>query len=191
MTSLNLPKYLAKIGYKEPQDVKDSNYADWCPEKLDFFSKCMAEPTYQDAFSGFMRGWTTYKQPWPEVFDTGSLLDGADLESAPLCVDIGGHHGVDISRLLDRHQDLPSGSLVLQDLPECLAEVTGLSGKIIIMPHNMFDPQPIKGTKTCNLICPLSSSKYIFSFKTKLMIGLHNVRCSSILLPRCISRLAR
>ncbi|KAI3318805.1 S-adenosyl-L-methionine-dependent methyltransferase [Xylariaceae sp. AK1471] len=145
MSCLNLPKYLAKIGYKEPQDAKDSNYADAYQE--DFFGKCMAEPLYQDAFSGFMRGWAKYKLPWPEIFDTSSLLDGADLESAPLCVDVGGHHGVDLSRLLNRHPDLPSGSLVLQDLPDCLSEVRGLSDKIRILPHNMFDAQPIKGAR--------------------------------------------
>lgn len=151
-SSLNLPKYLAKIGYKNPQDPKQTNYADWSPEKLDFFSKCMAEPAYQDAFSGFMRVLTTYKQPWPEFFDTASLVDGAELGLAPLSVDVGGHHGVDLSRLLDKHPDLPAGSLILQDLPDCLSEVRGLNEKITIMPHNMFEEQPIKGTIDLHLV---------------------------------------
>ncbi|KAK7960381.1 O-methyltransferase [Apiospora saccharicola] len=131
-TCLNLPKYLAKTGYREPQDAETTNYSDWCPEGLDFFSKCMAEPAYQDAFSGFMKSWAVYKRPWPEFFDTDSLLEGADLDldldsdsGAPLCVDVGGHHGIDLGRLLEKHPDLPAGSLVLQDLPEVVAEARG------------------------------------------------------------------
>ncbi|KAK8109240.1 hypothetical protein PG984_015041 [Apiospora sp. TS-2023a] len=147
-TCLNLPKYLAKTGYREPQDAKSTNYCDWCTEGLDFFSKCMAEPAYQDAFSGFMKSWALYKRPWPEFFDTDSLLAGADLESAPLCVDVGGHHGIDLGRLLGKYPDLPAGSLVLQDLPEVVAEARGVvSDKITVMEYNMLDAQPVKGAR--------------------------------------------
>ncbi|KAI1498146.1 hypothetical protein F5X99DRAFT_394700 [Biscogniauxia marginata] len=142
----NLPRYLAKIGYKEPEDAKNSNYADWCPEKLTFFEKCVADPAYQDSFSGFMTAVATYKLPWPEFFDTKSLVDGADLkDGGVLCVDIGGHHGVDLTRLLNKHPDLPAGSLVLEDLPEVVSGAESLNEKITILPHDMFKPQPVKG----------------------------------------------
>ncbi|KAI1338947.1 S-adenosyl-L-methionine-dependent methyltransferase [Xylariaceae sp. FL0016] len=143
----NLPRFLAKKGYREPLDTGNTNYQDWSPGNLDFFDKCVADPVYQRSFSGFMTQWAKYKVPWPQIFDTEALVRGADLDAAPLCVDIGGHHGVDLARLLDKHQDLPSGALVLQDLPEVVAGAKGLNEKIRIMPHDMFQTQPIKGAR--------------------------------------------
>jgi hypothetical protein len=145
MTDITLPKYLAEIGYKNPDDAVKTGYAFWEPGHRDFFARCVAEPESQDSFSGWMRCWTDQKLPWPEYFDTNTLVEGADLSAAPLCVDIGGHHGIDLSRIVDKHPTLPNGSLVLQDLPECLSEVKGLSEKITTMPHNFFKPQPVKG----------------------------------------------
>ncbi|KAI0408341.1 putative O-methyltransferase [Xylaria palmicola] len=146
---INLPSFLEKTGYKEPQDVKSTNYSDWCPGNLDFFGKCVADPPYQDSFSGFMTAWGRHKVPWPQFYDTSSLVDGADLSNGGvLCVDIGGHHGIDITRLLDKHPDIPAGSLVLQDLPEVLAGAKDLHGKIRAMPHDLFQPQPVKGSRS-------------------------------------------
>ncbi|KAI0159564.1 S-adenosyl-L-methionine-dependent methyltransferase [Xylariaceae sp. FL1272] len=147
MSGLNLPKYLAKIGYKVPEDAVKSNYADWSPGHLDAYARCQADPAAQYVFSGFMRGWSGYKKPWVDFFDTTTLLKDADLESAPLCVDIGGHHGVDLIQLLDKHPALPEGSLVLQDLAECVSEVKGLSKQVKVVPHDMFSPQPVKGAR--------------------------------------------
>ncbi|KAI1422441.1 putative O-methyltransferase [Xylaria sp. FL1777] len=147
-TCVNLPRFLAKTGYKEPLDPKNSNYADLTPEKLNFFGQCVADPLYQDSFSIFMRGWARYKVPWPTFYDTDSLINGADLNNGGvLCVDIGGHHGIDLTRLLDKHPDLPAGSLVLQDLPEVVSGAKDLNEKIKVIPHDMFQPQPVKGSR--------------------------------------------
>ncbi|KAJ8124221.1 hypothetical protein ONZ43_g13 [Nemania bipapillata] len=144
----NLPSFLAKNGYREPHDTQYTNYMDWCPGKLDFFGKCVADPAYQDSFSGFMTGWARYKVPWPEFYDTKSLVDGADLSNGgALCVDIGGHHGIDLTRLLDKHPDIPAGSLIVQDLPEVLIGAKDMNEKIKAMPHDMFKPQPVKGSR--------------------------------------------
>ncbi|TRX95590.1 hypothetical protein FHL15_003548 [Xylaria flabelliformis] len=157
-SGINFPSFLAKTGYKEPQDAKNTNYADWCPGNLDFFGKCVADPAYQESFSSFMTGWARYKVPWPEFYDTTSLLEGADLSNgAVLCVDIGGHHGIDLTRLLDKHPDIPAGALVLQDLPEVLAGAKNLNGKIKATPHDMFRPQPMKG-----YFIPLLLASYIW-----------------------------
>ncbi|KAI0434256.1 putative O-methyltransferase [Xylaria sp. FL1042] len=148
MASMNLPRFLAKTGYKEPIDAKNSNYVDCSPGNLDFFGRCMAEPACQDSFSSFMTGWARYKVPWPTIYDTDALINGADLSNGGvLCVDIGGHHGIDLTRLLDKYPDLPAGSLVLQDLPEVLRGAKELSQKIKVMPHDMFQPQLVKGSR--------------------------------------------
>ncbi|KAI0532146.1 putative O-methyltransferase [Xylaria digitata] len=147
--SLNLPLFLAKTGYKNPQDTKITNYTDFCPGNLDFFGKCTADPAYQDSFSAFMKGWARYKVSWPTFYDTSSLVNGADLSNGGvLCVDTGGHHGIDLTRLLNKHPDIPAGSLVLQDLPEVVKGATDLSLKIKVMPHDMFQPQPVKGSRS-------------------------------------------
>ncbi|GAW14030.1 hypothetical protein ANO14919_034220 [Xylariales sp. No.14919] len=142
----NIPLFLAKTGYKDPQDAQNTNYIDFCPGNVDFFGKCMADPAFQDSFSAFMEGWARYKVPWAAFYDTGSLVSGADLgNGGVLCVDVGGHHGIDLTSLLTKHPDIPDGSLVLQDLPEVIKGANDLSPKIKAMPHDMFQPQPVKG----------------------------------------------
>lgn len=71
-----------------------------------------------------MDAWTVWKAPWTKVYDTNKLLDGARLgEGSPFVVDVGGNTGIDISRVLTKHPDLPAGSLVLQDLPVAIENV--------------------------------------------------------------------
>lgn len=104
----------------------------------------MSNPIYQDSFSGLMREWTKLRVPWPEFYDTESLIKGADLSSgAPLLVDIGGHHGIDINLFLDKHPDVPAGSLVIQDLEGVISTVKLATNKIKLMAHSFFDAQPI------------------------------------------------
>ncbi|KAI1081430.1 S-adenosyl-L-methionine-dependent methyltransferase [Whalleya microplaca] len=143
----NLPGYLAKTDYREPLDSKNNNYTDAFPERLTFFERCLSNPAYQESFSGLMTMWAKYKKPWPEFYDTTSLLEGADLsDGGVFVVDMGGHHGVDLIRVLDKHPDLPVGSLVLQDLSEVVVDAT-VPDKIKVMPHSFFDPQPVKGSR--------------------------------------------
>ena len=140
-----LPTYLAKISYQEPTDAIQSNHAGSDPDGLNFFDRLQKSPTYYDAFLGHMEAWTDWKTPWTEVYDTSRLVDGAKLgEGSPLLVDVGGNTGIDISRVLSKHPDLPAGSLVLQDLPEMIA-LARVDKKITATVHNFFEPQPVKG----------------------------------------------
>ena len=91
-----------------------------------------------------MEAWTAWKTPWTEVYDTNKLIEGANLDTGPLVVDLGGHFGLDISRVLAKHPDLPAGSLVLQDLPEIIAQGK-VDKKITTLAHDFFKPQPVKG----------------------------------------------
>jgi hypothetical protein len=95
-----------------------------------------------------MEAWTAWKTPWTKVYDTKKLVEGAKLDDgSALVVDVGGNTGIDISHVLNRHPDLPAGSLVLQDLPEMIA-VAKVDNKINAMAHDFFLPQPIKGKTT-------------------------------------------
>ncbi|OTB13234.1 hypothetical protein K445DRAFT_64857 [Daldinia sp. EC12] len=146
--SMNLPSFLVKTSYREPLDPKNSNYVDTFPERLPFFDRCLANQSYQDSFSGFMMEWSKYRISWPDFYDTTELMAGADLTSgAPLVVDIGGHHGHDIHTFLEKHPDVPAGSLVIQDLEAVLSGAKLDTDKIQPVPHNFFEPQPIHGSR--------------------------------------------
>lgn len=142
----NLPKYLAKTGYKEPTSSEDSNYAASDPDGLKFFSRLQRSPEYYDAFTGHMEAWTAWKTPWTKLYDASKLIEGADL-SKPLVVDVGGNTGIDISHVLVMKPELPSGVLILQDLPEIIEKVEG-DERITAQAHDFFKPQPVIGAST-------------------------------------------
>lgn len=146
---MHWPEFLAKTNYRKPLDDKNSCYIDAFPEKKSFFERCSANPVHQESFSSFMDLWAKQKRPWPQFYDTKSLLEGADLsDGSAFVVDVGGHHGIDLLRVLEKHPDIPAGSLVLEDLPEVVASVNLTTDKIKIVGHNLFEPntvQPVRG----------------------------------------------
>lgn len=141
----NLPKYLAKIGYKEPTATDINNHSDSDPDGLNFFGRLQKSPEYYEAFTGHMEAWTAWKTPWTKIYDPKKLIEGAKLDNgSPLVVDLGGNTGIDISHVLNAQPDLPAGALVLQDLPEIIARAN-VDKKITAIAHDFFLPQPIKG----------------------------------------------
>ena len=142
---LNLPRFLKKYKYREPIDLtKYDNYRDMTGG-ADFFAACKADPEgLGTSFIGFMAGIANYKMAWTDVYDTNRIIDGADLEPGkPLFVDIGGGHGLDASRLLEKHPNLPADVLVLQDTPEVVAlPIENLDSRIVRQGHDFFTPQP-------------------------------------------------
>lgn len=153
----NLPKYLAKIGYKEPTAVEGNNHSDSDPDDLNFFARLQKSPKYYEDFTGHMEAWTAWKTPWTKIYDLSRLLEGAKLDDgSPLVVDVGGNTGIDITYVLKALPDLPAGSLVLQDLPEIISRAK-VDDKITAMVHDFFLPQPVKG-ETPQLANHLSTS---------------------------------
>lgn len=143
----NLPKYLAKIGYKEPTATDINNHSDSDPDGLNFFGRLQKSPEYYEAFTGHMEAWTAWKTPWTKIYDPSKLIEGAKLDDgSPLVVDLGGNTGIDISHVLNARPDLPAGALVLQDLPEVIARAN-VDKKITALAHDFFLPQPIKGSR--------------------------------------------
>ncbi|KAF5241629.1 hypothetical protein FAUST_3703 [Fusarium austroamericanum] len=136
----SLPKYLAKIGYREPTSADDGNYVQSDPQGLNFFGRLQKSPEYYETFTGHMEAWTAWKTPWTKIYDLGKLIDGADL-SKPFVVDVGGNTGIDLSHVLRAIPDLPAGALILQDLPEIIQKVH-VDRKIKAQVHDFFKPQP-------------------------------------------------
>lgn len=130
----------------EPLDAKKfDNYTE--VNGVDFFGLCAREPSKAGSFMGLMTALRNHKMDWTEVYDTKRLVEGADL-SKPLFVDIGGLHGLDTSRLLARHQNLPENVLFVEDLPEVVAtEVEKLDSRIKKVAYDFFTPQPLEGAR--------------------------------------------
>jgi len=144
-TGINLPRFLQKHNYCEPIDLQAlDNYRDMT-NGTDFFALCAADPEGKgSSFMGLMTALRNHKMSWTDVYDTNRIISGADISTGkPLFVDIGGAHGLDTSRLLDKHPDLPADVLILQDTPEVVAmPIENLDPRIIKQGYDFFTPQP-------------------------------------------------
>ena len=143
----NLPKYLAKTGYKEPTASETNNHSDSDPDGLTFFGRLQKTPKSFADFTGHMEAWTAWKTPWTKIYNPIKLLTGArSLEKgSPLVVDVGGNTGTDISHVLGAlpADQIPPGALVLQDLAEMIEKArAALDPKSKPMAHDFFKPQP-------------------------------------------------
>lgn len=155
--ALNLPEHLANTSYKEPEDSGHTAYIDTPlnPEKLSFFARCRWQPEHQESFAGCMSNITNHKQNWTDYFDTRAILRDEQVSAliktaTPIFVDVGGSTGLDVTRFLEKHPDVPEGSIVLQDVPDVVA-MAKVDSKINKMPHDFFKAQPILGRPL--LIC--------------------------------------
>ncbi|OIW29209.1 S-adenosyl-L-methionine-dependent methyltransferase [Coniochaeta ligniaria NRRL 30616] len=156
-SAMNLPNFLAKTQYKEPMDAQDTNFMDTNPDRLGLFAFLQTDRDSQAHFMGAMRGLSRRKRPWTDYYDTSALVDDHDA-GKPLLVDVGGGHGLDVLRMLERHSGIdnevvPLGELVLQDLPEVVAlareklEAGDNLNKVKVMAHDFFEPQPLAGAR--------------------------------------------
>lgn len=82
--------------------------------------------------------------PWTEVYPTDTIISAAKPDR-PLVVDIGGSKGHDLEKFLLRHPDVPNSSLVLQEVPDVVANIKFKSEAMVAMAYDFFEPQPIKG----------------------------------------------
>lgn len=140
----NLPGFLAKTSYREPLDPHNSNFKDKFGSE--WYEYCGSDPRYQKSFiNGTMIGIATHKAAWTDVFDTRALMEGYDSSNGgTFLVDIGGGHGIDSMHALAKNPNLPSGAVVLQDLPDVVA-LAKVDPKIKASAHSFFEPEPIKG----------------------------------------------
>ena len=166
-----------------------NNYSDMDPDKLNFFGRLAKSPEVHAAFTGHMEAYTSWKTPWTETYDTKRLVEGAKLDDgSALVVDLGGNTGIDISRVLAKHPDLPAGSLVLQDLPEMVAKAQ-VDPKITAMAHDFFKPQPVKGEPpTLSYPC---GQNFRHALQQLIVLRLTNYRSPCLLHARRLARLAR
>ena len=153
-----LPEYLHKSQYKNPQNPHDGAFQLGHDTKDHLFEWISQRPERLSQFQNHMAGYRTGRRSW---MDPGfyplekNLIEGTEIQdNAVFLVDIGGGKGHDLQELCRKYPDLP-GKVVLQDLTgvikEAEAEAVGLDTKIVLMDHDFFTRQPIKGMIT-NLI---------------------------------------
>lgn len=141
-----LPYFLGENGFKNPTAATHSNWQYMTGKEHNLFEDIGTNAELRNSFNDAMECHSKYNlTPWPEVFATDTLIQGAKPDRA-LVVDMGGGKGHDLTKFSIRHPDAPKGSLILQDLPEILKDVKP-AGSISVQPHDFFQPQPVKGAR--------------------------------------------
>ncbi|ETS77264.1 hypothetical protein PFICI_11138 [Pestalotiopsis fici W106-1] len=144
--AVSMPLFLAETGFKNPTDLRDSNFQRVHGKGSNYFEFIASSPQRSLDFANAMdyHGRGNISQ-WTEVYDTDNIIKGADPDR-PLVVDVGGSKGHDLEKFHQRHPNIPIGSLALQDLPKVLDGLT-VDPTISIHPYDFFTPQPIKGAR--------------------------------------------
>jgi hypothetical protein len=141
-----LPYFLGETGFRNPTDVTNSNWQYMTGQGTSFFEDVGTRAELRNSFNDAMECHSKYNlTPWPDVFPTDTLIQGAKRDRA-LIVDMGGGKGHDLEKFSTRHPNLPGGNLILQDLPDILKDVKPVEA-ISVQPHDFFQPQPVQGAR--------------------------------------------
>ncbi|KAL9073789.1 MAG: hypothetical protein Q9157_004614 [Trypethelium eluteriae] len=144
-TLLQLPAYLASIGYQNPDNDVDGPWQFAHNTDLLHWPWTVEHPRLHKAFNAYMSAHQTGGSYWADQSFypvKERLIQDADPKGV-LLVDIGGGKGHDLQRFIDHFPD-SKGQLVLQDMPEVIAEAGHLDPRIRPVGHNFFEVQPVK-----------------------------------------------
>ena len=147
-SAAKLPNYLRTNDYKNPDNNKTTAFAHAFGSE--FWTWLKQNPEHAATFNGYMASRREGRPSWFDIYPAEKELSSPERNDAVILVDIGGNHGHDLVKLKARFPNL-QGRLVLQDLPNVVAEVEFNDRSISAMGHNFFDPQPIKRTYPCVL----------------------------------------
>ncbi|KAI9839332.1 MAG: hypothetical protein M1837_002217 [Sclerophora amabilis] len=147
---LKLPDYLAKTGYKDPQDVTDGPFQYGHDTDMNSWEYMKINPSIRDSFNNHMAGYAYGRPRWmdpgfypvADIFGSGLKQD----KDATLIVDVGGGLGHDLELFQQKYPCLP-GRLIVQDIPDTIAQIKNIPGGIEPTIHNFFTNQPIRGAR--------------------------------------------
>lgn len=146
---LALPAQLKKTNYQTPSNGTDCAFQLGFNTPLHFFEFLKEHPQAAVQFNNHMSAYRQGRPSWmdPGFYDVPGMIN-ADIirDQDALLVDMGGSVGHDLSEFRRKWSDAP-GRLVLQDLPEVLAQAKTMSlhPSIELMEHDFFTEQPVKG----------------------------------------------
>ena len=145
---VKMPTYLAETGYKNPSGPSGVfEYAH--NTELGMFPWLIQHPAQLKNFNTFMGGQRHNRLQWFDAFPVDQLVFDSftgDKET-PLLIDIAGGRGYDLGDFKARFPNHPD-KLILQELPETIAEISDLHQNINVQKYNFFTPQPVKGMHT-------------------------------------------
>jgi len=145
---MHMPEYFRKFGYKVVTDGSNGPFQWALKTDMTYFEMTQADPEKLNDFSVYMSGIRITRKHWIEWFPVKEeILRGFEGgKDDVLLIDMGGAYGHDLEKFLSKFPEA-KGHLILQDLPNTIANVTGLSEGIRAMPHNIYSEQPVKGRK--------------------------------------------
>ena len=146
---LKLPDFLARNGYKVPQDVKTGPFADTWGGK-NTWALYEVEPERAAIFNSFMTKWKQGLSNWFDRYPVEARLSDAfdKSEDTVLIVDIGGGGGHVLQDYVSQ-RGRRKNRLIVQDLPAALGAAEKLQPfGIEAMPYDFFTQQPVKGKET-------------------------------------------
>lgn len=140
-----LPEFLAKTGWKNPEDYNNSAFHLGAHTSLGFWEYLEADPEKLQAFNNGMRSQATVKAfdssyPFQEELNAKPVQDGE-----AVLVDVGGGRGHALERIKHRFPTL-KGRLVLQDQKAVIDDAIagGLSSEIEPQAASFFEPNPVR-----------------------------------------------
>ncbi|KAL8831723.1 MAG: hypothetical protein Q9191_000694 [Dirinaria sp. TL-2023a] len=142
---IKMHEYMQSHGYKVPTSATDGPFQWVFNTRLSYFEHLNTDPEAIKDFSTLMSGARGTRKQWTDWFPVQSeIMDKAN--DGIVLVDVGGSKGHDLQRFEELFPK-SSGRLILQDLPDVLAESpASLRPGIEPMAHNFFELQPVKGT---------------------------------------------
>ena len=143
---LRLPDYLARTGYKNPQDVKTGPFADTWGGK-NTWALYEAEPERGEVFNSFMTKWKAGLSRWFDRYPVETQLSDAydNSEDTVLLVDVGGGGGHVLQDFVDQ-KGKRKNRLIVQDLPAAVSAAKELQSLgIEAMSYDFFTPQLVQG----------------------------------------------
>ena len=149
-----MPAFLARNGYKNPQDAADCPFQCAHDTTKVCFQYLAERPELQERFNSYMGGRRQGERSWfdPHYFPVEKKLQDAELEDGtPLLIDVGGGLGHDAEGFRKSYPNLP-GRLIVQDLPGSIEQAAPVGRGIEMMSHDFFSPQPIQGESTIRFL---------------------------------------
>ena len=145
-TAAKLPEYFRTHKYQNPKDSRQSTFVHALGSE--FWSYMKKHPSASATFNSFMEsrreGRPSWFEPYPVEENLLSKLDSSS--DAVLLIDIGGNHGHDLTSFKTQYPK-HSGRLILQDQLSVIKNLCGQLEGIEYMPHDFFEPQPVKGQR--------------------------------------------
>ena len=150
-----LPEYLASIHFRDPgQKGTDPSLAQYqTKSNLDYWSWLEKNPAQMEAYNKTMErsievARSIGKPGLASMYPFADELDGIRSSAEEIVlVDVGGGHGQALQDILTHAPSLQGRRMILQDRASTLKRhiICSSSPTIESLPHDFFQPQPIKG----------------------------------------------